>query len=117
MGVACGIYSGTHVATMAELTVDKSGGDLALAWAAACGPAVDYAVYEGEIGVAGSLAQRQCSTGGATSTTLTPSAGNRYYLVVPLNAGKEGSYGKDSAGSERAPAAAACAAQQIAACN
>jgi hypothetical protein len=99
------------------LLVNRSGADLALSWGASCGPAVDYAVYEGEIGVGGSLTQRLCSTGGATSASLSASPDGRYYLVVPLNAGSEGSYGRDSAGNERTPAAAACAPQQVAGCN
>ena len=98
------------------LRVGTSGTDLALTWSAACGPAVDYEVYEGELGVSGSLAARLCSTSGATSVTLPPSAGDRYYLVVPISGGNEGSYGRTNGGTERAPAAAACFPQLIADC-
>ena len=98
------------------LLVDKSGADLALSWSVACGPASDYAVYEGTLGIAGSLTPRLCSTGGATFATITPSAGDTYYLVVPSSLGKEGSYGRQGDGTERAPAPAACAPQQIAGC-
>lgn len=98
------------------LLVNRSGGDVALSWGTACGPGVDYAVYEGQIGVANSLVSRLCSTGGATTATITPNQDAAYYLVVPLNAGNEGSYGRDGAGNERSPAATACATQQIAAC-
>ncbi|HEX6850986.1 MAG TPA: sialidase family protein [Candidatus Polarisedimenticolaceae bacterium] len=101
----------------APLTVDRSGGDVALSWSAACGLATDYAVYEGQLGVPNSLVSRLCSTGGATTATITPNQDAAYYLVVPLNAGNEGSYGRDGLGNERAPAATACATQQIAACS
>lgn len=100
----------------APLTVNRSGGDVSLSWATACGPAVDYAVYEGQLGFPNSLVSRLCSTGGATTATLAPNQDAAYYIVVPLNAGNEGSYGRDSAGNERAPAATACATQQITAC-
>jgi hypothetical protein len=98
------------------LRVAKSGTDLAMTWSTACGPAVDYAVYEGALRVSGSLVSRLCSTGGATSATLTPGGGDRYYLVVPTNAGNEGSYGRTSGGIERPPAAIACSPQLIAGC-
>jgi hypothetical protein len=99
-----------------ELIVGKSGSDLQISWGTACGAATDYAVYEGQIGLPGSLAQRLCSTGGTTSAVLTPSPGDQFYLTVPLNAGREGSYGKKSDGSERPPAASSCAPQLIAGC-
>ena len=99
------------------LTVDRSGADVSLSWGAACGPAVDYAVYEGELADPGGLVSRLCTTGGATTATITPLSDAAYFLVVPLSAGTEGSYGRDGAGNERAPAAAACATQQIAACD
>ena len=98
------------------LLLDKSGTDLVLSWSTACGPAMDYAVYEGELGLPGSALPLTCSTGGLTSATLTPNVGGRFYLVVPQNAGSEGSYGKTSAGIERDPAATACAVQSIGAC-
>ncbi len=61
---------------------------------------------------------RTCSTQNATSFTLTPSGGNRYYLVVARNATNEGSYGTDSNGVERPPAIGilACLPQVIAVC-
>jgi hypothetical protein len=100
-----------------QLRVDPSGSNIQLTWGAACGAAEDYEVYEGQLGVPGSLTQRLCSTSGATSAVISPSAGNRYYLVVPLHAGHEGSYGKKSDGVERAAAASACAPQLLAGCS
>jgi hypothetical protein len=101
------------------LTVDKSGPNLLLvSWSTACGSASDYAIYEGAIGDFTSHRQRECTTSGATSISLGPSSGNRYYLVTPSNtAGREGSYGTDSAGVERVPAFNACYPQEIGVCQ
>jgi hypothetical protein len=62
------------------------------------------------------LTELGCSTGGLTSATVTPDAQDVYFLVVPMSGGNEGSYGKTSAGSERAPAAPACLPQLLAGC-
>jgi len=98
------------------LAVARAGADITLTWAAACGAASDYAVYEGLLGDPGSLAPVQCSTGGATSVTITPSAGDRFYLVTALEGGFEGSYGVRGDGSERDPATAACLPRQLGTC-
>ncbi|HVQ34878.1 MAG TPA: sialidase family protein [Candidatus Bathyarchaeia archaeon] len=99
------------------LTVNRAaGGAVALAWGPACTPSDDYAVYEGALGSFSSHAKRTCSTGGVRAYTLTPSAGDRYFLVVPLRADREGSYGAGAAG-ERSPAPSACRPQTIAACG
>jgi hypothetical protein len=109
--------SGAGTVPDGTLTMGKSGGNVTLAWGAACRTAADYEVYEGQLGVPTSLVSRLCSTAGQLSASLTPSAGNRFYLVVPKSAaGNEGSYGKASDGTERAPAAAACAPQLLAGC-
>lgn len=74
----------------------------------------DYAVYEGVLGDFTSHAPVQCSTGGATSATITPAAGGTFYLVVPHNGVYEGSYGVDSAGAERPQADdGACFPQEL----
>jgi hypothetical protein len=92
-------------------------GDLRLTWDASCSSgAVDYEVYEGSIGDFTSHAPRLCSTAGATTATLTPAAGNTYYLVVPANGVREGSYGRRSDGFERPPGALACAPQDPGVC-
>lgn len=98
------------------LTLGKSGGDVTLAWSAACRPATDYSVYEGQLGLPSSSTPRLCSTSGALSAVLTPSSGNRFYLVVPRNGSNEGSYGKASDGTERPPSATACGPQLLAGC-
>lgn len=95
-----------------ELTVQKHPGNpanLDLDWSASCSPtATDYSVHEGTIGSWYSHAAIQCGTFGATQSVITPGAGSRYYLVVPLDPGQEGSYGKDSAGNERPRSSARC---------
>jgi hypothetical protein len=101
----------------APLTVNRApAGAVSLAWGASCTLSDDYAVYEGTLGSFTSHAQRTCSTGGARAYTLTPNAGNRYFLVVPLRADREGSYGSGVL-PERPPAASACRPQAIAACG
>lgn len=99
------------------LNVTKAAGsNITLTWGAACGAGSDYATYEGNLEASNSLQQRFCSSGGATTVTLAPSAANRYYLVTPLSGGNEGSYGKKSDGTERSPAATACVPQIVAVC-
>jgi hypothetical protein len=92
---------------------NANGSDLDLTWNPSCMATTDYAVYAGIMGSWYSHAIELCSTGGSTATTITPTAGSDYYLVVPLTPAAEGSYGQDSAGSERPPAAVACVATQI----
>ncbi len=90
---------------------------MTLSWDPSCKATdADYEVYEGTIGAFYSHSPRLCSTSGARSVTLTPGAGGRYYLVVPLDGAHEGSYGLDSTGVERPPGSAACLPQAISAC-
>ena len=99
---------------MAEIA---PGGDLTLTWGASCTPTdTDFAVYEGALGSFTSHVPRLCSTAGSLIVTLTPAAGSSYYLVVPTNGPREGSYGTRSDLAERPPSAAACLPQAIAAC-
>jgi len=100
------------------LTVTGTGtGDLRLTWGASClATDTDYEVYAGTIGTFSSYSPLACSTSGATSLTFTPAADSRFYLVLPRNTAREGSYGVDSQGSERAPGSAACLPQAIGTC-
>jgi N-acetylneuraminic acid mutarotase len=107
--------AGSPPGSVDGLTVagNVNGTDLDLAWNGSCsGQATDYAVYEGVIGSWYSHVIKQCSTGGAMATTISPDIGDRYYLVVPLGPASEGSYGGTSSGTERPPAASACRAAQ-----
>jgi hypothetical protein len=98
------------------LSVATSGTDLHLTWEPAC-PASDYAIYEGTIGDFTSHAPRICSTGGATSWTLSPPSGSVYYIIVPLNESAEGSYGTTSSGTERPAGSPACRPRQLVGCR
>ena len=104
--------------TGSPLRVTRSGGaNITLTWGASClATDTDYTIYEGTIGSYYSHAARFCSTGGATTRTFVPASGSRYYLVVPHNAAREGSYGTNSSGAERPPAAVACMPQAIGSC-
>ena len=87
---------------------------LDLSWGDSCGPEqTNFAVYEGTIGTWYNHTSRLCTTGGALSAAnLTPAAASSYYLVVPLSASNEGSYGKNKAGTERPRGSAVCRANQ-----
>jgi hypothetical protein len=103
----------------APLQVGKATvGQITLAWSASClGTDTDYEIYEGTIG--GSFTSHTsifCSTSGETTQTFLVSPASTYYLVVPRNAMREGSYGLTSAGTERPQGAFACLPQQIASC-
>lgn len=94
------------------------GGKIRITWSASCVTADSgYGVYEGTIGDFASHAPVLCATNGPLVATLTPGAGDRYYLVVPNNGIREGSYGLTSAGAERAAAAAPCMQQAMAPCQ
>jgi hypothetical protein len=97
-------------------------GDLVLDWSPSCAAGdTDYAVYEGNLGNFTTHAPVKCSTGGETWTTVTPSPGDRYYLVVPLGrhaAGwSEGSAGLDSEGNQRPVPASSCHLRYLQGCS
>lgn len=100
---------------IAGLRVDRDGsGDLLLSWSGSCSASdTDYGVYEGTLGQFSTHESVVCTTAGATAVGITPAPGDRYFLVVPRNAQREGSYGKASSGTERPQGASACVAQQI----
>jgi hypothetical protein len=76
--------------------------DIDLDWSPSCGAtAADYSVHEGILGDWYSHNAVLCTTAGATQVTIGPGSGNRYYLIVPLDDLREGSYGTDSLGAER----------------
>ncbi len=101
------------------LLINKvAGGEIELTWSPSCARAdSDYAVYEGTLGDFASHQPWQCTTGGSTQSILTPGADSHYYLVVPHGTIREGSYGADSAGFQRATGLPACLAQSIGTCN
>ena len=83
-------------------------------WGPSCSAGADYGVYEGALGDFGSHTSLTCSTAGATTRTVTPSTGDRYYLVVPQSIDREGSYGGASGDAERVQGGGACAPQALA---
>jgi hypothetical protein len=93
-------------------------GDLSLLWGDSClVEDSDYEVYEGTLG--GGFTNHLpvlCSTGGLTEATVTPGSGATYYLVVPHNGEREGSYGADSSGAPRGRSVAGCLPAMPAAC-
>ena len=94
------------------------GGEIALSWGASClSTDTDYEVYEGQAGSFADHTPRFCSTGGATTVTFTPAAGSTYYLVVPRNATREGSYGLRSDSSERPRGPSPCLEQSLGQCQ
>ncbi len=102
----------------APLRLARAGSDLLLSWDPSClGSDVDYGVYEGSLGDFTSHVAATCSTAGATSATIASSAGNRYYLVVPQSANREGSYGRDGADTPREPGVSSCLAQLAVSCQ
>lgn len=113
------IGAGSVPGTGVPLTANRgASGDVVLAWGASCAPADgDYAVYEGTLGSFAAHARRTCSTAGATTWTLTPLAGDRFFLVVPVHADREGSYGTNASGIERPQAVDACLPQAFSTCS
>jgi hypothetical protein len=101
------------------LTVTRAtGSDLTLTWGPSCsGGDSEYAVYEGSLGSFTSHTSLLCGTGGATTATIAPGPGNHFYLVVPNNGLREGSYGVRSSGSQRPAAIAACLLQSHLRCH
>jgi plastocyanin len=90
------------------LKITKFGAaDLRLTWGASCSTGVTgYASYEGNLPAVGTMTGYNhqafsCILGNVTTDNLTPTgAGSHYYLIVPLTATSEGSYGKDSLGNQ-----------------
>jgi len=101
------------------LSITKNGDELFLQWDSSCGPLDgDFEIYEGALESFTSHVPLTCSNGvGMNFAFITPTPGNRYYLVVSQALGLvEGSYGQDSSGAERPPSAAACLPQSILSC-
>jgi subtilisin-like proprotein convertase family protein len=99
------------------LTVTASGSDITLDWGASCSSSgVDYAIYQGTIGTWYSHARKFCSTQGLLTKTFPTDPDDLYFLVVPVSADVEGSYGKDSASIERPVGDLECKPQLVGSC-
>jgi len=91
------------------LTVQHLAVGVELNWGSSCQPSDgDYSVHVGDLGDFTSHLPAACSTNGATTATLPPDDGDRYYLIVPTDGAADGSYGTDSEGVERPESLAAC---------
>ena len=94
------------------LTITRSTtvpGSLDLDWGPSCAASAnDYSIQEGSLGAWYSHTAIRCSTGGVSAATIEPAGSGRYYLIVPLDAQREGSYGADSSGVERPRPGAHC---------
>ena len=117
--VAAGSVPSSDGILGSALRLDRSEvpGDIGLTWSGSCllGD-TDYGVYEGTLGDFTSHASISCSSGGQTEAEVSPATGSTYYLVVPQNADREGSYGRDSAGAERSQGLAPCRIQAAVTC-
>jgi hypothetical protein len=103
---------------LAGLSVAKAaGGNLALSWEPSCLESdTDFEIYEGAMGSWTSYAPATCTTGGGTSAIVTPPTASAYYLIVPKNGSREGSYGQYGMGLERPQSMTACSVQSVAGC-
>jgi len=110
--VGAGRASGLRLrkSTGSLLVADWSGGG-------SCLVGDDHALYEGSLSDFTSHVPVTCSTSHGTQVTFQPSSGNLYYLLVPINGTREGSYGLYGNNVERPASAAACAPQEIATCE
>ncbi len=82
-------------------TWNATTGQVHLSYAAACN-ATGHAVYWGDLSQVSSYpwSGSQC-TSGSGAIDFTPPEGNVFFVVVGNSGVKEGSYGKNSAGTQR----------------
>jgi hypothetical protein len=110
-----GVSPGTVTNT---LFVNKSGANLALNWTAPGAPCItsNFGVYRGALPWSSyNHASLTCTTG-STAYSTPAGSGSYYYLVVAQNSSKEGSYGTDSASTQRPPGISPCLPQQLGPC-
>jgi hypothetical protein len=96
--------------------LDKDGNatTIFLEWAPSCdSDDPDYAIYMGHLGDYSSHAPWRCTTLKRTTWSWLMPPGDIYFLVVPHNGWREGSYGRDSNGQARPASSGACFAQQV----
>ena len=86
-------------------------GQLTLEWSEDCGAATSNGIYRGDLQVGyHSIAAQPgaCNVTGTSATIPLGSGSAEFFLVVPNKDAEEGSYGTDSFGAQRLPAASAC---------
>jgi len=133
-GVAAGeLPDGGPVPGVPLLVGLQSDGQVVLTWGSSCATLdTDFAVYAGAIGDFTSHEPVMCSTAGQESswrysrptlgivgepTAIFSAADDSYFLVVPQNGAREGSYGLDSDSLERPRSTASCYPQELGACD
>jgi hypothetical protein len=114
------VPSGTAARPGVPFEIEKgaAGTDLDFTWTVSCSAeAIDQTVHEGTLGTWYSHDSILCTTSGClTCATVTPLAGNRYFLIVPVTAVDEGSYGIDSFGIERPVSGTSCLPTSLLTC-
>ena len=98
-----------------------SGGTLSLTWGPSCSPAAtDYAIYEGTLQALRSGSwdhiPKTCAAGMDLAESIVPAPTDRYYLVAPMTAAKEGLLGPATFTGERPQSASACAPRESSSC-
>ena len=99
------IYTPTSPGRVPEsvMVARVSSSQIELTWNVSCtsAGASDYGIFEGTIGSwYGHSALTCADTSHDLKETVTTSAGDHYYLIVPYGTGREGSYGTASNGAE-----------------
>jgi hypothetical protein len=112
------VPDGNGVAGLPLILSEETNDRIRLSWDDSCsGDDTDYEIYEGALGDFASHIPLVCSTGGSTTKSFVPAAGDTYYLVVPSNGFREGGYGADSAGNPRPLPVNTCLPQSIGSCE
>ena len=99
-----------------SIHVDKAaGGQLAISWAGSCAQdAANYGIYQGTMGSWSSHTAVDCNDEGHDLAEIISSpASSSYFLVVPLGAEAEGSYGAATVSGERPRGTSTCTANRI----
>jgi len=119
MTTYCYFISGAPGRVLNTLLAAKSGTNIALSWLApggTCSPTA-YGLYRGTLPWT-TYNHASVTCGIASTSYSTPSGtGSYYYLIVPLNATNEGSYGRASSGSEIPQGSSPCLTQSLTVCN
>jgi hypothetical protein len=116
--IASGAVPPVRGASETPLIVTRSGGEVVLSWDPSCLLTDDdYSVYEGSLGHFASHVPRNCGTGGLTQVSFATPTGDVYFLVVPHNINREGSYGQAEPPMERPASQSACFTQELATCQ
>ena len=116
-GAAGRVPDGAVVPGTPLTVAPAAGGQITLSWGKSCLTSDnDFEIYEGSLDVIYSHSMKFCNTGGIRTKTFMPAPGSTYYLIVPRNGPREGSYGTDSSGFQRPVGGLVCLPRDIGAC-